>query len=160
MRTVRKESADFVERAPVRVVAERDVSASPERVWKVLADASSWTEWFPTVRECRYTAGSGGVGSTRTVKVGPVRFHEEFIVWDEPTRWGFSVTSTSITVAAAAVELVELTVVGDDRTHVRYTQAVEPAGLGKLLLAGGARSAHRGVARGLDGLDAYLRRTG
>jgi uncharacterized protein YndB with AHSA1/START domain len=159
VRTVRKESVDFVDRAPVRAVAERDVSAPPERVWEVLADAPSWTEWFPAVRECRYTSGSGGVGSTRTVRVGPVRFEEEFIVWDEPTSWGFTIMSTSLPVVAAAIELVELTPVSDDGTHVRYAQAVEPIGLGKLIFARGARAAQRGIASGLDGLDAYLRRS-
>lgn len=154
---VRPETPAFVPQAPVRAVAEREVGATPDRVFEVLADAPSWERWFPNMRSCRYTtAAPYGVGSRRRVQVGPLKVEEEFVAWDPGERWGFTFVDVNLPGARAGVELVELTPVGDDRCHVRYTMAIEPAALAAPLAGLFTRAAEKGLRDGLAGLDRYV----
>lgn len=157
---VEPQTVDFIERATMRAVAEREVAATPQRVFEVLADVESWPQWFPNLSEATWlTEAPHGVGSRRRVRVGPLKVEEEFIVWEPGERWGFTFVDVNLGGSKAGVELVELTPVGDDRTHVRYTMAIEPSGLLKPLTGPFRAGAEKGLRDGLEGLDAYLQRT-
>ncbi|MHA6624285.1 SRPBCC family protein [Pseudonocardia sichuanensis] len=47
----------------MELFVERDVRASAERVWAVLADPESWPRWTESMREVRLLDGDLGLGS-------------------------------------------------------------------------------------------------
>jgi uncharacterized protein YndB with AHSA1/START domain len=156
MATTRPESLAFVDLAPMRAEATRELDASPETVFDVLADADSWPRWFPNMQHCRWlTPPPHGVDSQREVRVGPLHVVERFIVWDRPRRWGFTFTAATPPIARAGAELVTLEPVGDGRTRVTYTMALEPpAPAGLANLAAGPMSAT--LADALEGLARHV----
>lgn len=155
MRT-RPETVEFVAHAPMTVVVERDLAAPPAAVFDVLADAPSWTEWWPGMTVAEWTsADRGGVGSTRRVRVRGLEVHERFIAWDPGERWGFTFERTNLPLARAGVELVELAPTTDG-THVRYTMALQPPRLMGALVRTVAPRFQAGIRDGVDGLARYL----
>ena len=158
MTTTRPESLAFLDLAPVRAEATRELDASPEAVFDALADAGGWPRWFPNMQECRWlTPPPHGVDSQREVRVGPLHVVERFIVWERPRRWGFTFTAATPPIARAGAELVELEGIGDGGTRATYTMAVEPpAPAGLATLASGPMEAT--LAEALTSLDHYLAR--
>lgn len=156
MATTRSESLEFVDLAPVRAHATRDLDASAEAVFDALADAEGWPRWFPSMQQCRWlTPPPHGVDSQREVQVGPLHLVERFIVWDRPRRWGFTFTAATPPIARAGVELVELEPAGAQATRVTYTMALEPPGpAGLARLATGPMDAT--LADALAGLAHHL----
>ena len=156
MATTRPESLEFVDLAPVRAEATREIDAAPETVFDALADAEGWPRWFPNMQHCRWlTPPPHGVDSQREVRVGPLHVVERFIVWDRPRRWGFTFTAASPPIARAGAELVSLEPVGKGSTRVTYTMALEPPGpAGLASLATGPMDATLGDA--LKGLAHHL----
>jgi uncharacterized protein YndB with AHSA1/START domain len=156
MATTRPESLAFVDLAPVRAEATRELDAAPEAVFDVLADAESWPQWFPNMQQCRWlTPPPHGVDSQREVRAGPLHVVERFIVWDRPRRWGFTFTAATPRIARAGAELVTLDPTGDGGTRVTYTMAVEPpAPAGLATLATGPMNAT--LAGALKGLARHL----
>jgi hypothetical protein len=125
----------FARTAPQTVVLERQIPASPAELWRVLSDNSSWMSWFPGMSFCTTTSEPmTGLGSTRTVKVGPLVADEHFILWEPESAWGFAVIRTNIPVAKRMLEQVELFANQSNGTLVRYTGAFEPHPLTRLVL--------------------------
>ena len=160
MPTCRPETVAFTATAPVRASAVREVSGTPDEVFAVLADAEGWTNWFPGLRSAGWTSqGPHGVGSTRTVTVGPLQVEEEFIVWEPGRRFGFTFTGTNLPGTRAGVELVELVPVDDGRrTRVSYTLSAEPVGLPRLIGARLTPIVRAALGGGLRGLDREVQR--
>lgn len=120
----------FVDRAPVRVTASVEAEATPEAVWAVLVDHRRWPDWFgPSLVSVRPTStAETGVGSTRSVRIrGGTSVAERFIAWDEPRLWAFTATEIRPRIFSALVERVVLEPLGDGRTTVTYTMAIDPA---------------------------------
>lgn len=166
MGTTRPETLEFVATAPLRAGARRELDAPPGDVFDTLADASSWVHWFPGMQHCAWlTPAPHGVGSQREVRVGPLRVVERFVVWDRPTRWGFTFTAASPAIARAGVEVVDLTPADGGRTAVTYTMALDPARPAAVAPGLVARPMEANLAAALAGLDRFLatgrvRRTG
>ncbi|MEM8705084.1 MAG: SRPBCC family protein [Actinomycetota bacterium] len=128
MATMTRRPADWTDRAPVKIRATREMHATPQEVWDVLCDHDRWPEWFGALDDAKATGGTG-VGSTRTVWVAKKPVHEEFIVWDEPRSWGFSVVDAEGPlglVAETLNERVDIQVLSSDRIRVTYLMAFEP----------------------------------
>ncbi|MFJ9243648.1 SRPBCC family protein [Streptomyces sp. NPDC101776] len=123
---------DFVETAPVRLVFAREVAASPEAVFRALAeDVAGWSEWFSAVTAARPT----GDGAGREVRLrGGTRFDETVLVAKSPETYAYRVDATNAPGARALVEEWRLAPAGDG-TRVQWTFAAD----------GGA--AFRGVLR-------------
>ncbi len=116
----------FVDEAPVTINVGRTLHASPEAVWAALTDNESWTEWFPNMKRCDTTSSDpNGIGSTRTVKVGGLVADEQFIFWDRPKDWGFSIVKTNLPLATKMIERVQLESTGGT-TNVRYSASFTP----------------------------------
>lgn len=146
----------FYETAPIRLAAARELSAPPDEVFATLADTPSWPDWFPAITRARWTSPAPyGVGSTRTVAIGPFEVDEEFIIWEPGVAWGFTFRRTSLPVARAGAELVELepTATG---TRVTYHMCLDPlpglGGVTRML----RRGVEKGLADGLAGLERHL----
>lgn len=125
---LRKVGLEYLEEAPQCYRLEARVALSADAVWRALADAESWAEWFPGVEWARYGEGSGepGVGTLRQSQVGGVRYDETMLVWDAPRRWGYRIERTTAPIARAQVEVTELEPDGDG-TRVIWRLATDPA---------------------------------
>lgn len=120
---------DFLDRAEHVWSTDVDLPATPDEVWDVLADNTSWTEWFAG---CRSVESSAPVwtaaGDTRSITVGPMRIEEVAAAVDRPHRWAISLTRTTIPMASRMLEVLDLHDTsrnGEDRTEVRWTGALD-----------------------------------
>jgi uncharacterized protein YndB with AHSA1/START domain len=156
----RPETVAFTSTAPLRSTVTREVGASPDRVFEVLADTDSWSRWFPGLHAATWTSTAPhGVGSTRQVRLGPLQVDEEFIVWEPGDRFGFTFTDVNLPGTRAGVELVELVPVGAGRTRVAYTIALELLALPPRVTGAAAPVGRLAIGRGLAGLDRHLSAT-
>jgi hypothetical protein len=141
---LRKEDIGFVDRAPAVHTAEATLALPRPRVFAAFADAGSWPRWFPNVRAAAYLSPPPhGVGTIREAHVSGTRWLEEMIVWDEATRWGWSVVGASVPFATAQVECFDFADVPGGGTRVRWTLALEPRLVARL----GARFAPAALGR-------------
>lgn len=153
----RPETIAFTSTAPLRATVTRELGASPAHVFDVLADTASWPRWFPGLDAAAWTsAAPHGLGSTRQVRLGPLRVDEEFIVWEPGERFGFTFTEVNLPGTRAGVELVELVAVREARTRVAYTIALEPRALPRPVAGAAAPVGRLAIARGLAGLERHL----
>jgi carbon monoxide dehydrogenase subunit G len=119
---------DFILTAPVVARVEVTVKASPAQVWQVLNETERWPEWFEGMSKARVTSSEwNGVGSTRSVRVGPLGVDEKMIVWEPESRWGFCATALSWTgwIAKSMLETIDIEPAGDG-SRLRYTGALVP----------------------------------
>lgn len=156
MATPRPVTPAFYSSAPIRFSATRPIAATPDEVFAALADTPSWPKWFPALTGAQWTSGAPfGVGSTRTVEVGPVKIEEKFIAWEPGSRWGFTFLKTTLPFVRAGAELVELVKDGE-RTKVTYTMFLDPLpGLGVVTRVL-RRGVEKGLSDGLRGLERHL----
>jgi Polyketide cyclase / dehydrase and lipid transport len=147
----------FAQTAPQKVVVERHIPATPAELWRVLADNSTWMSWFPGMSFCTTTSQTPtGIGSTRTVKVGPLVADEYFILWEPESAWGFCVTRTNLPVAKRMLEQVQLFANQSNGTLVRYTGAFDPHPLTRLAFGLTKRQVRAAWTGGLAGLEKYV----
>ena len=100
--------------------------------------------------------GGTGLGSTRTVWVAKKPIHEEFIVWDEPRSWGFSVVEAEGPlglVTETLNERVDIQVLSDDRVRVTYLMALQPKPRTGLLFRVLKRQLTKTLRQSLAGLE-------
>ncbi|MGD9621938.1 MAG: SRPBCC family protein [Mycolicibacterium sp.] len=121
---------DFVDRAPYRFVSTVDLAITPEQLFEVLADATSWPHWAGVITKVTWTSPEPrGVGTTRTVDMrGGITADEEFLAWAPFTRMAFRFNeSTTAAVAAFAEDYHVLpTATG---CHLTWIMAIKPRGL-------------------------------
>jgi uncharacterized protein YndB with AHSA1/START domain len=130
-----KATPEFAASASHKATAVHDLAASPEQVWATITNNSSWTKWFPTMTRCEDTSDpTSGIGSTRTVKVGPLVAEEEFIAWDENRLWAFTITKTNLPLGKKVLEQLAIEPHGDGGSRVAYTGAIEPTWFSRLTL--------------------------
>lgn len=113
---------EFIESAPLRLVFAREVSASPEVVYRALADdVTDWPRWFTAVTLCRPT--DGGKGREVHLK-GGTRFQESILVAEGPERYAYRVDESNAPGLRALVEEWRLTPAGPG-TRVQWTFAAD-----------------------------------
>ena len=96
----------FVDTAPFRFVSNIDLNISPEQLFEVLADETSWPRWASVITNVTWTSPEPrGVGTTRTVDMrGGITGEEEFLAWEPFTHMAFRFnesTTSSITAFAS-----------------------------------------------------------
>ena len=98
---------DFVESAPYRFVSTVDLAITPEQLFEVLADETSWPHWASVITKVTWTSPEPrGVGTTRTVEMrGGITGHEEYLVWQPCTRMAFRFNEASTGAIAAFAEV-------------------------------------------------------
>lgn len=137
MPTLTPADPSFVAQAPQRLVVSREVPASPTQVWEWLIDTPGWADWFPGCKKGWDTSNpAGGIGGSRSVKIGPISADEQFIIWEPNKAWGFTILKFTIPGIKKAIELVELEDRGSDSgplTVMTYTGAFEFSGFGRVL---------------------------
>lgn len=119
---------EFLDTASIVVRTEVNVSASPTQVWQILNDTDGWPSWFEGMKVATVTSDEwNGLGSTRFVGIGPLRVHEEIVVWEPECRWGFCATHVAWTawIAKRLLEMVEITPEGSG-SCLTYIGALDP----------------------------------
>jgi carbon monoxide dehydrogenase subunit G len=121
---------DFIDRAPFRFVSTVDLAITPEQLFEVLADETSWPHWATVITDVEWTSPEPhGVGTTRTVSMrGNIVGHEEFLSWEPFSHMAFrfnTTTSNAITAFAEDYRVVETA----QGCHLTWVMAIEPSGL-------------------------------
>lgn len=129
MPKLRPVDLDFLEHAESVLSTEVDLPASIDEVWDVIVDNGSWTNWL---WGCRSMVSSQPIwnapGDTRRLQLGVTKIDEVAVEIDRPSRWAMSLTKSSLPIAAAILEVLELTDTsrhGETRTEVRWTGALD-----------------------------------
>ncbi|GHA35582.1 polyketide cyclase [Streptomyces tauricus] len=132
VRRLRPVQLDFVGTAPVRLVFTRGVAASPEAVYRALAeDVEGWPEWFSAVS----SAHSADGGSGRRIRLrGGTRFEETIVAAVPHTVYAYRVDVTNAPGVRALVEEWRLTPDGASGTRVRWTVAADGTAAFRLVM--------------------------
>ncbi|WP_158166765.1 SRPBCC family protein [Mycolicibacterium smegmatis] len=129
---------DFIDRAPFRFVSTVDLAITPEQLFEVLADATSWPKWATVITDVEWTSPEPrGVGTTRTVRMrGNIVGHEQFLAWEPFSHMAFRFNTTTSSAISAFAE--DYRVVDTPQgCHLTWVMAIQPSGpagrLGMLL---------------------------
>ena len=100
----------------IEVEAEARSSASPDRVWALIADARSWTRWagFDDVQ----VQGDEGVGQIRRNRRGRITGRDRVVVFDAPRHYAYE-SSSALPVRDYRGE-VTLTPLGNAGTRIGW----------------------------------------
>ena len=149
----------YADRAPVIAEGVGVVRGTPQEVWDAILDYPGWTRWFASLTSCEATSDPAtGVGSTRDVGIkGGVTVSERFIVWDEPTTWGFTVTDGP-PVLRSLVERITIRPLDDERTQVTYRMALGPKAWFLPMVKLARPQLRKNLEGALRGLDAEVAR--
>ena len=159
MPTLTPVDTSFASTAPNTVVVEQAIASAPGPIWAALADNPGWTSWYPDMKRCIDTSDPAhGVGSTRSVTVGPLKADETFVAWEPDKLWAFTIVKTNLPMAKRFLEQVEL-IPGDGVTTVRYTGAFEPTWLTRPIAKLIEKQVRTGWTNGLAGLAAHVTAT-
>ena len=121
---------DFIESAPFRFVSTVDLAITPEQLFEVLSDETSWPHWATVITDVEWTSPlPRGVGTTRTVTMrGNIVGDEEFIAWEPLSHMAFRFNqSTSNAISAFAEDYRVVETPGG--CHLTWVMAMRPAGL-------------------------------
>ncbi|WP_031026547.1 SRPBCC family protein [Streptomyces sp. NRRL WC-3725] len=154
-RRLRPVDLGFIGTAPVRLVFARNISASPEQVFRALAeDVPGWAEWFAAVTRARATDGGAG----REVRLrGGARFAETVLVTKAPEVYAYRVDSTNAPGARALAEEWRLTPRGTG-TRVQWTFAADGTAPFRFLLTLARAGLGRAFRDAVTSLDGYASR--
>ncbi|HTM83990.1 MAG TPA: SRPBCC family protein [Mycobacterium sp.] len=121
---------DFIANAPFRFVSTVDLAITPEQLFEVLSDETSWPHWATVITKVEWTSPEPrGIGTTRTVSMrGNIVGDEEFLAWEPFSHMAFRFnTSTSDAISAFAEDyrVVETA----EGCHLTWVMAMKPSGL-------------------------------
>ena len=120
--------------------------ASREQIWRLLADASTWSRWGTWSNVQVEGGGEHALGAIRVLRQGPYRVRERVTDWQPGQRMAYELLEgMSVRDYRSVVTLEDAPAGG---TLVRWRSTYERAGLiTKLLLRLAVREAPRRLAR-------------
>jgi uncharacterized protein YndB with AHSA1/START domain len=104
--------------APIQIRRQLWLPATPAQVFAVLGDSPGWVRWFKGMSKVRIDGPATGVGTLRTVSVGPNRVQEHFIVWEPDRRITFHVVQSTAPGLRVMVEDYQISPSGNGSTLV------------------------------------------
>ncbi len=129
MPVLQRASLEFVDHAELVISYEVDLPANIDEVWTVIADNSSWPEWF---HGCTAMSSSHNpwtaAGQSRTINVTPFTIRESAVAIEAPNLWAMQISKTNLPMATRALEMLELADTsrhGEERTQVKWTGAFD-----------------------------------
>ena len=129
MPALQRSSMSFLDEAEYIFTTEVDLPAEIHEVWAVIADNTSWPEWFKDCRAMDYSHATWtAAGQTRTIKLMPFVIREAAVAIEAPNLWAMQLSHTNLPLASRALEQLELTDTsrnGETRTEVRWTGAFD-----------------------------------
>jgi carbon monoxide dehydrogenase subunit G len=129
----------FIDSAPCRIVSTVDLAITPEQLFEVFADETSWPRWASVITDVAWTSPPPrGVGTTRTVTMrGGIVGDEEFLAWEPFTRMAFRFNTASTGSIAAFAEDYRIVPTGGG-CRLTWVMAMKPNGVAaKLGMAAG-----------------------
>lgn len=155
-RRLRPVGLEFAESAPLRLVFAREVSASPEAVYRALADdMTGWPEWFTAVTLCRPTDGADGSKGREVRLKGGTRFRETIMAAEPAERYAYRVDESNAPGLRALLEEWRLTPAGTG-TRVQWTFAADGAAPFRFTLKLGRAGMGRAFRDAVTALDRRL----
>lgn len=129
MPILQRASLEFVHEAELVISYDVDLPAEISEVWDVIADNSSWPEWFHncTSMESSHNPWTAA-GQSRTIKVTPFVIRETAVAIEAPNLWAMQLSKTNLPMATRALEMLELADTsrqGETRTEVKWTGAFD-----------------------------------
>ncbi|MGV9798676.1 SRPBCC family protein [Mycobacterium sp. NPDC003449] len=121
---------DFVDHAPFRFVSTVDLAITPEQLFEVLADETSWPHWATVITDVRWTSPQPrGVGTTRTVTMrGFIVGEEEFLAWEPFSHMAFRFNTSTSNAISAFAEDYHVVETGEG-CRLTWVMAMKPSGL-------------------------------
>ncbi|MGW5735968.1 MULTISPECIES: SRPBCC family protein [Streptomyces] len=155
-RRLRPVGLEFAESAPLRLVFAREVSASPDAVYRALAeDVANWPAWFTAVTLCRPTEGADGTKGREVRLKGGTRFWETIVAAEPSERYAYRVDESNAPGLRALLEEWRLTPAGTG-TRVRWTFAADGTAPFRLALSVGRSGLGRSFRDAVTALDRRL----
>lgn len=126
----------FVDAAPNSFANSVELNITPEQLFEVLADASSWPRWAKVITNVEWTTPElRGVGTTRLVTMrGGLLGSEEFLAWEEHTMMAFRFNEASEKRIKAFAERYDV-VATPAGCRLTWTLALEVTGIARHTLA-------------------------
>ncbi|MCZ8379500.1 SRPBCC family protein [Mycobacterium sp. CPCC 205372] len=120
----------FVDTAPYRFVSTVDLAITPEQVFEVLADETSWPQWATVITKVTWTSPEPrAVGTTRRVEMqGGIVGDEEFLAWTPFSHMAFRFNEASTRSIAAFAEDYRV-VPTPTGSHLTWVMAMKPNGV-------------------------------
>ncbi|WP_240134684.1 SRPBCC family protein [Streptomyces sp. MUM 178J] len=156
LRSLRRVELDFFPSAPVRLVFADEIAATPEAVYRALADdVAGWPRWFTAVTSARSTRQGAG----REIRLkGGTRFVETVLAAEPGARYVYRVDETDAPGPRALLEEWRLTPVPGG-CRVQWTMAADgPAPL-RIAMRLGRRGLARTFAKAVANLERLLARS-
>lgn len=121
---------DFIDNAPFRFVSTVDLAITPEQLFEVLADETSWPHWASVITKVVWTSPEPrGVGTTRTVHMrGRIVGDEEFLAWEPYSHMAFRFNEASTSSISAFAEDYRVVPTAGG-CHLTWVMAMKPNGL-------------------------------
>ena len=135
MRDMKLVELDFLQTAPFKIVGERKIKATKETVFQFLKIAENWPKWHTLVTKVVWTSPEPfQKGTTRTVVLNDkYTADEDFLIWEENSRFTFRFIRCDIPFAKALMEDFELIDLEDGYCQLKWTIVFEFGGLLRLL---------------------------
>lgn len=147
---------EFVDTAPTRFSNSVELRITPEQLFEVLADASSWPHWAKVITGVEWTTPEPrGVGTMRTVTMlGGLVVTEEFIAWEEHTQLAFRFNQASEKRIKAFAERYDVVPTADG-CRLTWNMSLEVTGIARFTLAPSRPLLNLGFRRFLKNLRRY-----
>ncbi|MBV5244008.1 MULTISPECIES: SRPBCC family protein [Mycolicibacterium] len=130
MHSCERVGLDFIDSAPYRFVSTVDLAITPEQLFEVLADETSWPHWATVITDVTWTTPEPrGVGTTRTVQMrGGITGDEVFLAWEPFSRMAFRFNAASTRSISAFAEDYRV-VPTQNGCHLTWIMALQPNGV-------------------------------
>ncbi len=156
MATIKPQRPTWIPGAPIQIKETTTITAPPDDIWRVLADNSTWPDWFPGFTRCGFTSAEPhGVGSIRELKQDQFSVTEEITLWKPNETWGMTVTQIKPGLLQGMAEAVHLIENGTDTT-IEWHIGIEPKWWAKPISRPLIKTAAENLQTALLNLDNYL----
>lgn len=115
-------------RMPQVYVNHAELACTPDQLFDVFEDATSWSKWALGIRGVEWTSPKPyGPGTTRTVRMaGGLEIYETFFEWTRGKQMAFSITGATQPVWRSFGENYDVVDLGAGRCTLTWTVAYEP----------------------------------
>src|SRR5437868_5537947 len=107
----------------------RELAASREDVFAILADERQWPKWFPDMHRMTWISAEADRNKPHAVRradTGSGDVIEHFVVWDAPTRIGFYAERMTTPLASEFFEDYVIEAIDAKRSRLVWTVAYRP----------------------------------
>ena len=157
MATVAPQEPAWVPKAPIQINETASIAARPAEVWNVLADNSTWVDWFPGFTHCAsITDAPHQAGSIREVKQDQFTVKEKITNWEPGRHWAMTVTEIRPGLLASMAETVSLTEAEPGLTSIEWNIGVATKWWIKPARSQLAKKATENLHTALQNLETYV----